>query len=163
MYLSQPQVNEVRKIGAAITDFVQAVDELCAAQPEVRHVLNTGKPEILCVDRAPRYLFVRPDLIITSAGFAICEVETSPFGLALAEILNRAYRSEKFETLIVDDWLRTYMQTHTPADGTIIYSQKTAAYSGQLSFLADKIFSGNGRAWDVQRVDTLQKFSENYI
>lgn len=99
------------------------------------------------------YLFVRPDLIITPNGFSICEIETSPFGLALAEILNKAYQREGFETLITDGLLPAQVKKHTPIEGNIFYSKKTQAYSGQMAFLADEVFSGNGRSWKAKALD----------
>jgi hypothetical protein len=151
--LTSEQEGEISTIGADITSYFKAVDELYRSDGTVRNILNTGKPEIFVVDRPAQYLFVRPDLIITPKGFSVCEIETSPFGLALAEMLNRAYRQEGFETMVDDGTLPGYVQAHTPIEGTIVYSNKTVAYTGQLTFLADEVFSGQGREWKTQKVE----------
>jgi len=153
--LTSKQKGEISTIGADITSYFKAVDELYCFNGTVRNILNTGKPEIFVVDRPVQYLFVRPDLIITSKGFSVCEIETSPFGLALAEMLNRAYTQEGFETMVDDGALPDYIQASTPIEGTIVYSNKTAAYSGQLTFLADEVFSGQGREWKTQKVEDV--------
>jgi hypothetical protein len=131
--------------------FFQAADTLYRADPRVYALLNTGKPEIFyATGRPTNYLFFRPDLIITPAGFVVCEVETSPFGLALAEIVNRAYTQEGFETLVADGVLSAYVHAHTPTEGTILYSRKTSSFAGQMTFLADQVFSGERRVWTAQ-------------
>lgn len=117
--------------------------------------MDTGKPQIFIGDNPAHYLFIRPDLIITEGGFSICEVETSPFGLALAEILNQACQNQGFETIVARDSLSGHIRQNTPIDGSIIYSKKTQAYSDQMTFLADKVFSGNGRNWNAQDADNL--------
>lgn len=60
-----------------------------------------------------------------------------------------------FETLIPDDTLTRFIREHTPDRGNLVCSQHTASYSGQLQFLADKVFSGNDRRWSVEQVGTV--------
>lgn len=153
--LTASQTREMHAIGADVTNYFGAVDQLYRTDGRVQSLLNTGKPEIFLTDqtRPTDYLFVRPDLIITPSGFSICEVETSPFGLALAEILNRGYRQAGFETLVGDGTLPEYVQANTPIEGSIIYSKKTSSYSGQMTFLADEVFSGEGRSWQARHVE----------
>ncbi len=90
--LTAEQKREVENIGNDVVSYFKAIDELYNTDSEVHELLNTGKPEMFLVQRPAQYLFVRPDIIITDEGFKICEIETSPFGLALAEVLNNAYR-----------------------------------------------------------------------
>ncbi len=90
--LTPEQRREVENMGNDVVAYFKAIDELYKTDSEIHELLNTGKPEMFLVQRPAQYLFVRPDIIITDEGFKICEIETSPFGLALAEILNKAYR-----------------------------------------------------------------------
>lgn len=136
-------------------EFVDAADEPYRIDGELKDLLDRGKPDLFKMSRLARYLFVRPDVIITPGGFTVCEIETSPFGLALAELLNRAYRFAGFDTLVSDDALTKFMVTHTPDQGMIVYSQNTASYAGQLQFLSDRVLSGNGRKWSVGLVDDV--------
>ncbi|MBI1863063.1 hypothetical protein HYS00_03015 [Candidatus Microgenomates bacterium] len=147
--LSASQKKELAGIGADTTAYYMAVDRLYRSDERVRDLLDTGKPEMFTGDHAAQYLFIRPDLIITPQGFSLCEVETSPFGLALAEVLNHGYSSVGFDTLVDTATLPEYVHANTPVDGRIIYSTKTQAYAGQMSFLAEQVFSGPGRNWQA--------------
>ena len=163
--LSPDQKKEIEAIGSDITSYYSAVDQLYRTDPRVQQLLDRGKPEIFCGDKISpsHYLFIRPDLIITASGFSICEVETSPFGLALAEILNRAYRQEDYETMIDDGTLSVHMQASTPIEGIIIDSQKTSHFAGQMAFLADEVFSGQSRDWQATHADNLNGSSPKTI
>ncbi len=57
--------------------------------------------------------------------------------------------------MVAGDSLPGHVRQNTPIEGNIIYSKKTQAYSGQMTFLADKVFSGNGRSWNAQNVDNI--------
>jgi hypothetical protein len=160
--LNPEQARQIEAIGQDITSFFLAADELYHTDQAVRELLDTGKPEIFLADYPAQYLFVRPDMIITEKGFSICEVETSPFGLALAEILNRSYQDAGFETMVGNDVLASHVQATTPMEGTIVYSQRTQAYAGQMAFLADNVFSGEGRHWNAAKSsDTDPTLQEN--
>ncbi len=153
--LSMPEGQEVLRIGRDVVDFMQAADELYRSENGVKELLDRGKPETFQQARQARYLFARPDLLITQRGFSICEIETSPFGLALAELLNRAYNMAGFDTMVENGVLSKFMTDNTPAQGTIAYSQKTASYAGQLQFLAKEVMSSKDRNWQAGWVDTL--------
>ncbi len=113
--LSMPQKDEVRRIGHDVADFMHAVDELYHNDSDVRGLLNRGKPEIFCVDRPSHYLFLRPDLIVYGDSFTLCEVETSPFGLGLAQLINRAYNGEGFDTMVPPQVLDEHIRSHSPS------------------------------------------------
>lgn len=156
--LTLEQKREIYTIGHDVTAYFQVVDEIYQKDIGLKAILDMGKPQIFINNQPSHYLFVRPDLILTPQGFSLCEIETSPFGLALAEILNRAYQSEGFETLIPKSTLSEEVKKRTPVDGKIIFSNKTQAYSGQMAFLADQIFSDTGRKWQAE---TAQEYVEN--
>jgi len=165
LYLSKEQKIDIQNIGSDISCYFHIVDEMYVNNMGgVRNILDTGKPQIFLADQLAHYLFARPDLIITEGGFSICEVETSPFGLALAEILNQAYQNKGFETMVDSGAISEQVRQNTPIEGNIVYSKKTQAYSGQITFLADKVFSGDGRHWESQDADniTLQNNSNIY-
>lgn len=153
LIISPQQEAEIKDIGRDIVSFFQATEELRREDETVRQVLSKGKPEIFLFDRPMRYLFVRPDLIITEDGFSICEIETSPFGLALAQLLNTAYYQQGFTTVVAPEVLPAHIQANTPAEGLLVYSHYTEAYSGQIAFLADQIFSSEKRLWQTVRAD----------
>jgi len=150
--LTEQEREDIFNIGQAITDFLHASNELYLTDERVKKLLDTGKPKIFTEGPSNKtnYLFARPDIIITPTGFSICEIETSPFGLALADILNRAYRKNGHETLVDEDSLSQTIQSNTPATGLIVVSKKTASYAGQMAYLAHNVFSSDdGRDWGV--------------
>ncbi len=161
--LDDVQKKEVMAIGSDVVSYFSAIDILYKTDERAKKVLDTGKPEIVLGDaeKSSEYLFVRPDLIITPHGFSICEIETSPFGLALAEILNKGYQQEGFETMVDNGTLPGYVQNNTPVEGRIIYSNKTSSYSGQMSYLAEEIFSNSHRTWKAQ--DTQQEIGDKDV
>lgn len=148
--LSASQKKEIETIGSDITSYYLAVDQLYHTNANAQALLDKGKPEIFCGDEIipTHYLFIRPDIIITPKGFSICEVEVSPFGLALAEMLNRAYRNEGFETMVADGTLPAFVRANTPIEGTIIYSKKPVNMPARWHSWLTRFFPGkpeNGR------------------
>ncbi len=161
--LTSDQKKELENIGNDVVAYFKTISELYATDSEIREILDTGKPELFLIQEHVKYLFVRPDIIVTPEGFRICEIETSPFGLALADMLNTAYRQEGFETLVVEDALPRLVHAHTPSEGRIIFSSKTEAYSGQMDFLAEKVFSGDKRRWGADKVDDIDSKSAEEV
>ncbi len=155
LFLSAKEGEEILRIGKDAIDFMHAADELYRSEEEVKQLLDRGKPEILQQRKEAQYLFLRPDLLITKEGFSICELETSPFGLALAELLNRAYRAAGFNTMVEDGVLQEFIVNNTSPQGVIAYSDKTSSYTGQLEFLAKEIFSGRDRKWRAEHAANL--------
>lgn len=152
--LNKSQKEEMINIGKAICDYMDACVELYKSDEHIREILDRGKPEKYKNVGEPRFLFLRPDLILTENGFSICEIETSPFGLGLAEVLNRTYGGAGFDPIVTQNALGNYVQSHIAQNGTIAYSEKVKAFSGQMDFLAEEVFSGKGKAWDSQNIST---------
>jgi hypothetical protein len=154
--LTKKENDEITTMGGAVVEFVNATHELYNTNEQVRNLLNTGKPEELTQTKNPEYLFVRPDLIATENGLKICEIETSPFGLALSSLLNTGYIQAGFETLADENLLEDSIKSRTVSEGSIVYSNKTKAYKGQLEYLADKLFSSSNRKWKSEHIDQHQ-------
>lgn len=155
LYLSPQEGQEVLRIGRDVVDYMHAADELYRSESDVKELLDRGKPKILQQVRQAKYLFVRPDLLITKQGFSICEIETSPFGLGLAELLNRAYRTAGFNTMVGEGALSGFLVDNTPSQGIIVYSYRVSSFAGQLQFLANEILSGGNREWKVESADSV--------
>lgn len=150
--LTKSQKEEMLYIGKAICNYMDACIELYNSNQDVKEVLDRGKPKKYINNEVPNYLFLRPDLILTQSGFSICEIETSPFGLGLAEVLTRTYGNAGFDPIITQNSLKNYIQSKTEKEGTIAYSDNVKSFKGQLDFLAEEIFSGNENIWKSQNV-----------
>ena len=160
--LTESQTKELDDIGKVVCDYMDSVMELYNEDEDVKCLLDIGKPDAFRSGERPRYLFLRPDLILTKDGFSICEIETSPFGLALAEVLNNAYGNENFETVVHQSKLGNYISSQIQDRGTIVYSNKVSAFSGQMDFLADQVFSNKKKQWTSKLIDG-QKLDEGEI
>lgn len=152
--LSRKQKTEIEDIGKAICCYMDYCIELYKTNESAHELLDRGKPEEYKNVQDAKYLFLRPDLILTDSGFCLCEIETSPFGLGLAEVLNRTYGNEGHETAIHQNQLKNYIQSKIENSGTIAYSDKVKSFAGQLDFMAEQVFSGNGKSWDATKVNS---------
>ncbi|HQZ14232.1 MAG TPA: hypothetical protein PLT55_00105 [Acidimicrobiia bacterium] len=146
-------VKELQEIGHTIVAYMDAVSFLYKTHQDIHELLDHGKPSQFHGNE-PNYLFVRPDLIITPQGFKICEIEVSPFGLALSDILGKAYSDR---SLAHDpEFLKAFVAANTPASGTFIYSDKTQRFAGQLGYLADAVYGDRkdeqGNQWNVSHI-----------
>lgn len=147
--ISPQELNDLERVCCEISGYISAVDNLYHQDDTVKELLSRGKPEFFKKDRPAQHLFIRPDIIWTADGFRVCEIETSPFGLGLANALNEAYRSMDYAT-VTNGELSRHIEQSLPAEGTVVYSDKTWAYEGQLKYLAKKVFSRNGKEWKVK-------------
>lgn len=145
--LPSPILEEIEKLGKLITAYMDCVCEQYERNSDLREVLDFGKPSNF-QNRKPTYLFVRPDLILTADGLKICEIEVSPFGLALSDILSHAY--EEMGVMNDPELLRDFVARNTPNVGAFLFSDKTVKFSGQLGYLAQEVFSNTSqRKWSA--------------
>ncbi len=161
--MNKKQKDEILIIGKAICDYMDCCIELYKTDEYIKNILDRGKPDKYLKNIEPNFLFLRPDLILTQEGFSICEIETSPFGLGLAEVLNRTYGHAGFDPLVTENELKNYIQSQIPSVGTIAYSDKVNAFSGQMDFLADEIFSGDGKRWDSKKISRQSNLKNKEI
>jgi len=112
--LTVAQVAELEAIGAACFEFHQALETLYLRSvagknllrnkplvtPWVADYLDRGKPpELIAHARDPRNRgafppVLRPDLLMTEAGFVLTELDSVPGGIGLTAFLNRLYGGE---------------------------------------------------------------------
>lgn len=155
--LSNDHTRTLNLIGELICEYFSLVIMLYNNCDEVKKILNKGKSIKFLRNQKPKYLFLRPDLIIDkNDNFKLCEIETSIFGLALADILNRVYQLNGMDTLLSAETLKKYFVSNIPLNGTIAYSKKVQAFCGQLKYLAENIMN-----WNLKLIDDHNVFSEN--
>lgn len=152
-------IDDIVNLGPAIAAYLNAVCELYMTDERVHQLLDQGKPNIFKGNK-PKYLFFRPDLILTAHGLKICEIEVSPFGLALSDILTKAYA--KFGLMVDTGELRDHAIAHVPETGTVIHSHKTRRFVGQLDYLASEIFSGKTSSWISAHADEISDLEEQF-
>lgn len=118
--LSAKQVAEIELIGQACYEFYRATETLYLRSatdrkilrnrdlyaPWVAEYLDRGKPEALVRHarseplRGSTPAIIRPDLLITEAGFALTEIDSVPGGIGLTAFLNQLYAEEHAGALI---------------------------------------------------------------
>ena len=153
--VKREEAAEILRIGKDVAAFMNVCQDLFTQNTDVASLLTRGKPDYLTTPINPSYFFVRPDLIIGENGFTVCEIETSLFGLSLAELLNRTYISANFDTLVPDGTLKRFLQENTSSKGKVVYSQNTSSYQGQLEYLAKELLSSPQREWQAQHIDDV--------
>lgn len=152
--LTKKQRIEIEEIGKAVCSYMDYCIELYKTNESAHELLDRGKPKEYKNVQDIKYLFLRPDLILTDSGFCLCEIETSPFGIGLAEVLNRTYGNEGYDTAINQNQLKNYIQSKIENSGTIAYSDKVKSFAGQLDFMAEQVFSGNGKVWNSAQINS---------
>jgi hypothetical protein len=117
--------------------------------PWIARYLDAGKPPELVEfsrrkeirDDLPRV--IRPDLILTDAGYTIAEIDSVPGGIGLTAWLNQTY--SKFDSEIVGgtEGMLDGFQSVLPSGGDIVISQESATYRPEMEWIAARL---EGRA-----------------
>lgn len=106
--LSAGQLADIRRLGPVLVRLAQVGellyrDSVKGRQPEWVSVLfDQGKPdELVRFSRMNRFkkhapMVIRPDLLITEDGWALCEIDSVPGGIGFTSALNQAYRQSGF-------------------------------------------------------------------
>jgi hypothetical protein len=104
---------------------------------------------------------IRPDVLVTEHGLKVCEVETQPFGFALAIFLQSSYgewndllglKTNEILKRFVSFW-KEYSGSN---NGIFIYSEHTERFKGQLLYIS-KLLKKHGVNFLVKKVDELKK------
>ena len=106
--LSTAQWAQLQAMGPMLLQFQTACDTLYkesikGRQPTwVADLYDQGKPEALLeLSRSKRFkkaqpCVIRPDLLMTDTGFALCELDSVPGGMGFTSALNQIYRQAGF-------------------------------------------------------------------
>ncbi len=160
--VSDALATELGKLGYRLMLFVRACDLLYrqsakGKQPAwIADLLDSGKPaELVAYQREnssragiPRVL--RPDLVLTEAGFAIAEIDSVPGGIGLTAWLNREYAEAGHEVLGGPSGMLDAFASIVPG-GDIVVSEEAATYRPEMEWLAGELTrqSANGKRWRV--------------
>lgn len=167
--LSPTQLKEIETIGQACYDFYRAQETLylrsaegknllrnrALKAPWVAEYLDRGKPPALVEHarakalRGTTPMVIRPDLLITDAGFALTEIDSVPGGIGLTAFLNRLYTGIHGDALIGAgdrDMIEAfYLSLCSRAPGVkvpyiaILVSDEAATYRPEMEWLASQL------------------------
>jgi len=153
--LTEAQFEVLNRLGPCLYRFSHALDKLYKmAQKEsdldwVLKLLDMGKPDaLLNFSRMNRFKsrvphVIRPDLLVTEEGFALCEIDAVPGGIGFITALNTAYQSLGFEVIGQDpagDFLAMLLAGESPQPTiAVVVSDEAADYRLELSYLVDRV------------------------
>lgn len=160
-HLAPALARELDSMGHRLLQFSEACELLYRQSVDGRQpgwifeLLDRGKPpEIVAIGRDPAFRgsiarVIRPDLVITEEGFAICELDQIPGGMGLTAWLNETYAAFGHEVLGGSTGMLEGFATVLPA-GEILVSEEASTYRPEMEWLAARLAEWRGKAdWRV--------------
>lgn len=115
-------------------------------QGKPKEVIALGREQILSGQIAK---IIRPDLVVTEDGFALCELDQIPGGIGLTAWLNETYSSQGFDVLGGATGMLDGFSSVLPR-GEIIVSREAETYRPEMEWIANRLSSRQGsRDWSV--------------
>jgi hypothetical protein len=169
--LAPATVRRLEKLGTTLQRFLRATNELYfrsrksrSLPPWVASYLDAGKPpELLDLatsdplrNQLPRV--IRPDLLLTDAGFSLCELDSVPGGIGLTAWMHDSYR-QLGETDLVGgaDGMLDGFQSIFPTDSDsidIAISKESSDYRPEMDWLSAKLNDRDRNRWQVVDAET---------
>jgi len=166
---------ELDLMGRRLLRFSESCDLLYRQSVEGRQpswiaeLLDRGKPpETVALGRHPAFKgavarVIRPDLLLTSGGFSICELDQIPGGIGLTAWLNMTYAEAGFEVLGGAAGMLEGFSSVLPG-GEILVSEEASTYRPEMEWLAEALSrrSGKGSDWRVGDVSARSRWSGHF-
>src|SRR5688572_10060771 len=162
---------ELEQLGHRLYIFQRACNELYqrsvkGKQPAwVAQYLDAGKPaELVEFARQKQFrddvpLVIRPDLILTEAGYTIAEIDSVPGGIGLTGWLNQTYGALGNDVLGGADGMLEGFRSLLPEGGDIVISEEASTYRPEMNWIAAQL---NARSpsqppsWRVADAETYE-------
>jgi hypothetical protein len=153
--LSKEFVEQLNWLGRVVLQFYRAVNLLYRQSAEgkqpgwVAELLDQGKPaDLIALQRSPAFKsdvprVIRPDLVLTEAGFSITELDSVPGGIGLTAWLNETYAAAGHSgTELVggaDGMLRGFEGIFGAAPRVhIVVSDEAATYRPEMEWVMER-------------------------
>src|SRR5213595_441956 len=142
---------ELEQLGHRLYVFQRACNELYqrsikGKQPAwIAQYLDAGKPpELIEFSRQKQFrdelpLVIRPDLILTEAGYTIAEIDSVPGGIGLTGWLNQTYAALGHDVLGGSDAMLEGFRGLLPDGGDIVISEEAATYRPEMNWIAAQL------------------------
>ena len=161
--ISAKFADELERLGHWLFKFVKSSNLLYhlsvkGKQPAwIANYLDAGKPAAL-IDISRKYRYeiprvIRPDIILTDAGYAISELDSVPGGIGLTGWLNQAYRELGFDVLGGSDGMINGFRSILP-NGVITVSKESETYRPEMEWLCEQLVARYGPRWRVAKAET---------
>lgn len=164
---------ELEKLGYRLQKFLRAADLLYCQSVKgtmpawIAELLDAGKPsEVVALgrDRAFRGQLpsvIRPDIIPTSEGYILSEIDSVPGGIGLTALLNQVYAKEGFSVLGGAQGMLTGFASILPEGGDIYVSQEAATYRPEMAWLAARLQETTGQVYQVRGQEDFSPWEKN--
>jgi hypothetical protein len=160
---------ELEQLGHRLYVFQRACNELYqrsvkGKQPAwIAQYLDAGKPvELVEFSRLKQFredvpLVIRPDLILTEAGYTIAEIDSVPGGIGLTGWLNKTYAGRGRGVIGGSDGMLDGFRSLLPDGGDIVISEEAATYRPEMNWVATQLREKNPeREWRVVDAETYE-------
>lgn len=155
--LDENTVTLIRELGAALRSFQRACNTLYFDERHawVSRLIDQGKPErVVRLGRLERWRndlprVLRPDLLLTSDGVCISELDSLPGGIGLTAWLNETYALLGQNVIGGDSGMINSFAQAFPVEDFII-SKESGDYVPEMLWLAEKLERRVMRPWELQ-------------
>jgi hypothetical protein len=142
---------ELEQLGHRLYVFQRACNELYQRSlkgkqpPWIAQYLDAGKPaELIELSRLRQFRddipqVIRPDLILTEAGYTIAEIDSVPGGIGLTGWLNQTYATLGRAVLGGSDAMLEGFRSLLPDGGDIVISEEASTYRPEMNWVAAQL------------------------
>jgi hypothetical protein len=160
---------ELEQLGHRLYIFQRACNELYqrsvkGKQPAwIAKYLDAGKPpELIEFARQKQFrddvpLVIRPDLILTEAGYTLAEIDSVPGGIGLTGWLNQTYADLGRDVIGGANEMLDGFRGLLPDGGDIVISQEAATYRPEMNWVAARLNEKHsGSEWRVVEAEIYE-------
>ncbi len=160
---------ELEQLGHRLYVFQRACNELYqrsvkGKQPAwIAQYLDAGKPaELIEFSRQKQFrddvpFVIRPDLILTEAGYTIAEIDSVPGGIGLTGWLNQTYAAQGRDVIGGSDGMLEGFRSLLPEGGDIVISEEASTYRPEMNWVAAQLREKDpGHDWRVVDAETYE-------
>jgi hypothetical protein len=165
LVLSEKHVQILKQLGPLLTTFVRSCNLLYRHSVEgkrpswISQWMDFGKSErLIQLSRAslwkneiPRV--IRPDLVLTEEGFALCEIDSIPGGIGVTAWLQETYSKFGFSIQGGDFGMRVGFQDVFP-EGDVLISEEASDYRPEFEWLlgSDRVRSAEAGLGSIRSI-----------
>lgn len=159
--LTERDREELGKLGYRLTLFNKAANLLYqqsakGKQPSwIADYLDRGKsPEMIALARSKELrdalpAVIRPDIILTEAGWTLSELDTVPGGIGLTGWLNETYADAGHNVLGGKNGMIEGFRSLLPQGGEILISEESATYRPEMQWLVNRLNNYESARWKI--------------
>src|SRR5437763_6535763 len=160
---------DLEQLGHRLFVFQRACNELYQRSikgkqpPWIAQYLDAGKPpELIEFSRQKQFrddlpLVIRPDLILTEAGYTIAEIDSVPGAIGLTGCLNQTYAGLGRDLIGGSDEMLNGFRSLLPDGGDIVISEEASTYRPEMNWVAAQLNAKHSEnEWRVIDAETYE-------